>query len=68
MSKAIELHPVTWERMIRAVEKVRERLLRATSTLESAGIPFAVVDGNAVAAWSHGSTNRQCEILQMLIY
>ncbi len=37
--------------MIRAVEKVRERLLRATSALEKAGIPYAVVGGNAVAAW-----------------
>jgi Uncharacterised nucleotidyltransferase len=51
MSKAIELQPVTWERMIRAVEKVRERLLRATAALEQAGIPYAVVGGNAVAAW-----------------
>ncbi len=42
---------VSWERMIRAVEKVRERLLRATSALEKAGIPYAVVGGNAVAAW-----------------
>ncbi len=37
--------------MTRAVEKVRERLLRATSALENAGIPYAVVGGNAVAAW-----------------
>jgi len=42
---------VSWERMIRAVEKVRDRLLRATSALEKAGIPYAVVGGNAVAAW-----------------
>jgi hypothetical protein len=37
--------------MIRAVEKVRERLLRACSVLEKAGIPYAVVGGNAVASW-----------------
>lgn len=42
---------VSWERMIRAVEKVRQRLLRATSVLEKAGIPYAVAGGNAVAAW-----------------
>jgi hypothetical protein len=42
---------ISWERMIRAVEKVRERLLRATSALEKAGIPYAVVGGNAVASW-----------------
>jgi hypothetical protein len=37
--------------MVRAVEKVRERLLRATKALESAGVPYAVVGGNAVAVW-----------------
>jgi hypothetical protein len=42
---------VSWERMERAVEKVRLRLLRAASALEQAGIPYAVVGGNAVAAW-----------------
>lgn len=41
----------TWERMIRAVEKVRERLLRVTAALEEAGVPYAVVGGNAVASW-----------------
>ncbi len=39
------------ERMVRAVEKVRERLLRASKALEEAGIAYAVVGGNAVAAW-----------------
>lgn len=48
---SIDLQPVTWERMIRAVEKVRERLMRATKALEEAGIPYAVIGGNAVAAW-----------------
>ncbi len=42
---------ISWERMIRAVEKVRERLLRATSALEKAGVPYAVAGGHAVAAW-----------------
>ncbi len=37
--------------MIRAVEKVRERMLRATQALEKAGVPYAVCGGNAVAAW-----------------
>ena len=37
--------------MVRAVELVRERLLRATAVLESAGVSYAVVGGNAVAAW-----------------
>jgi hypothetical protein len=39
------------ERMVRAVEKVKERLLRDTSALERAGVPYAVAGGNAVAAW-----------------
>lgn len=39
------------DRMVSAVEKVRERLLRATDALDRAGVPYAVVGGNAVAAW-----------------
>jgi hypothetical protein len=34
------------------VAKVRERLLRATVALNQAGIPYAVVGGNAVASWA----------------
>jgi hypothetical protein len=37
--------------MERAVEKVYERLVRATAALEQAGIPYAVAGGHAVAAW-----------------
>src|SRR5437660_9926651 len=43
--------PVSFERMVNAVEKVRERLLRAAAALDKAGVPYAVVGGNAVAAW-----------------
>jgi hypothetical protein len=39
------------DRMERAVAKVRDRLLRATAALNSAGIPYAVVGGHAVASW-----------------
>ena len=39
------------DRMERAVARVRERLLRATAALNSAGVPYAVVGGNAVASW-----------------
>lgn len=42
---------ISLDRMVRAVEKVRERLMRATSALERAGVPYAVAGGNAVAAW-----------------
>lgn len=41
----------TWERMIRAVEKVRERCARAVKALDDAGLPYAVIGGNAVANW-----------------
>lgn len=40
-----------WHRMERAVEKVQERLERAASTLEQAGIPYAIIGGFAVRAW-----------------
>ncbi len=39
------------ERIERAVERVRQRLLKVTAALEAANIPYAVVDGNAVMAW-----------------
>jgi hypothetical protein len=48
--KAI-LAPVSWERMINAVEKVRQRLARAVAALEAKRVPYALVGGNAVAAW-----------------
>ncbi|MBC7783234.1 MAG: hypothetical protein H7144_05290 [Burkholderiales bacterium] len=37
--------------MVSAVEKVRQRLLRAVTALEAAGVPYAIAGGNAVAAW-----------------
>ena len=40
-----------WERVAREVEKVRQRLMRSTQALELAGIPYAVIGGNAVAEW-----------------
>ncbi len=39
------------EKMERAVWKVKDRLLRAAAALERAGVPYAVVGGNAVGAW-----------------
>ncbi len=41
----------TLDRMVFAVEKVRNRLKRAAEALESAGIFYAVIGGNAVATW-----------------
>ena len=43
--------PVSLDRMVRAVEQVRDRLLRAAAALEKAQVPYAVIGGNAVAAW-----------------
>ncbi len=37
--------------MVLGVERVRDRLLRASAALETAGILYAVAGGNAVAAW-----------------
>jgi hypothetical protein len=48
---ATQYGEVSWERMIRAVEKVRDRLRRAAAALNKAGVPYAVAGGNAVAAW-----------------
>jgi len=40
-----------WARIERAVEKVKQRLQRAARLLEAAGIPYAVIGGNAVQLW-----------------
>ena len=45
------LGPISLDRMVEAVELVRERLLRATAALDKAGVPYAVAGGIAVAAW-----------------
>lgn len=45
------LGPFSLDRAVRAVELVRQRLLRSTAALEAAGLPYAVAGGNAVALW-----------------
>lgn len=45
------LYEPTWERIIRAVEEVKERMRNAVTALEAAGVPYAVIGGNAVANW-----------------
>lgn len=47
----VAVPPIGWERAAMAAEKVKERLKRATHALEEAGVPYAVVGGNAVAEW-----------------
>ena len=39
------------ERMVSAVERVKERLLRAANALDLAGVAYAIIGGNAIAAW-----------------
>lgn len=43
--------PFSLERAVAAVEKVRQRLLKAAAALRSGGVPYAVAGGNAVALW-----------------
>lgn len=45
------LLPVSWTRMEESVALVRRRLSRAAAALDEARIPYAVIGGNAVAAW-----------------
>lgn len=43
--------PKLWERIERSMEIVEQRLRKTVGILESAGIPYAVVGGNAVRIW-----------------
>lgn len=51
MSGTLPLPNDLLQRMVDAVELVRQRLLRASAALRSAGVAYAIVGGNAVAAW-----------------
>ncbi len=57
-----------FDRMFGAVEKVRERLNRSCSALEQADIPYAVIGGNAVAAWVATIDDGQFETPAMSIF
>lgn len=45
------MHYDVLDRMAEAVEKIKDRLRRAASALDSAGVPYAVVGGHAVGSW-----------------
>lgn len=45
------LGPFSLDRAIAAVERVRQRLLRAAAALTEAGVPYAIIGGHAVALW-----------------
>jgi hypothetical protein len=51
MSSTVTMAWEILDRVERAVSKVRGRLLRATTVLNQAGVPYAVVGGHAVALW-----------------
>jgi hypothetical protein len=40
-----------WDRVMNAIEQVRDRLVRATAALERARVPYVVIGGNAVSVW-----------------
>ena len=48
---AIATGPFSLERIASAVEKVRQRLLRAAAALRAANVPYAVAGASAVALW-----------------
>lgn len=50
MPVASKIGEFSLDRMVQAVENVRNRLLRATAALEKSNVPYAVADDNAVAA------------------
>jgi hypothetical protein len=47
----VVLRDFSFDRVIRAVEAVKDRLFRAAKALDDAGVPYAVIGGNAVALW-----------------
>ena len=47
----VSLKDFSWERMLAAVDAVRERARRIAAALDRAGIKHALIGGNAVAAW-----------------
>jgi hypothetical protein len=49
--QSVRLGLPSWERTLRAVDTVRERLVRAAAALEKSGLAYAVAGGNAVATW-----------------
>ena len=40
-----------WDRAWLAAEMVRDRARRAAALLKGAGLPYAIVGGNAIAYW-----------------
>jgi hypothetical protein len=51
LKQVVRLPEDVWERHAMAVDDVNERMRRITTALETAGVPYALVGGQAVAAW-----------------
>ena len=51
MGSTLPSSAILLQRMVNAVEQVRQRLIKATDALREAGVEHALVGGNAVAAW-----------------
>lgn len=51
MTQIIYTGDELWERIGRAVDKVKDRLNRVVSALEQAQVPYAIIGGNAVQIW-----------------
>jgi hypothetical protein len=47
----VAMKPFSLERMVKAMEEVRQRLLKAVAALRAANVPYAVAGGNAVGLW-----------------
>lgn len=51
MINEFALHPVSWQRMAKGIDDVKKRLDRTASALDGMGVDYAIIGGNAIAAW-----------------
>ena len=51
MATEVALGFSSWQRVIKIMDEVTSRMLRVTAALDRAGIPYAVIGGNAVATY-----------------
>ena len=47
----LKLGPFDMDKVARTVERINERLRRGAAALDAAGVPYAVIGGNAVINW-----------------
>lgn len=50
-TRALLMDSFSLDRVFDAVNRVRERLLKASAVLRAAGVPYAIAGGHAVALW-----------------